>query len=174
MTDLIERTALSEFTQDGKPVRVGQVVTIDRLQLGRLVKAGCVAESDEENAAVPKADLPATQWGSGFDFQKEIDEAATEAADKIAAHRKSVDDARETAEREIAGHQTRTTEAAEAADKAIAAHGERARKVGEEADEAIAEHKRRLEAATQESGAGSGAETNDTPPASGKPGKPKG
>lgn len=60
-SNLVERTVKSAFTLDGAPVRPGQVVTLNPVQLRNLVTAGCVAESDEENDLVLQAALPPTQ-----------------------------------------------------------------------------------------------------------------
>lgn len=52
MNNLIERTAKSDFQLDGKPIRAGQILTIDAFTLNRLVSAGCVEKSDEANSRV--------------------------------------------------------------------------------------------------------------------------
>lgn len=61
MNDLIERTAKSDFQLEGKPVRAGQILTVDPFTLNRLVAAGCVERSDEANARVPVDKGPTLQ-----------------------------------------------------------------------------------------------------------------
>ncbi|TCM56159.1 hypothetical protein C8J36_103529 [Rhizobium sp. PP-F2F-G48] len=53
MTNLIERTAKSEFQLAGKPVRAGQIVTVDSHTLSRLVAAGVVEADEIGNSRVP-------------------------------------------------------------------------------------------------------------------------
>ena len=57
----VERTAVADFTLDGRAVVKGTVVPLNRTQLAKLVAAGCVRQSDEENADVPKTELPELQ-----------------------------------------------------------------------------------------------------------------
>lgn len=56
-SNLVERTAKSPFELNGAPVRAGQIVPLNPLQLTRLAAAGCVALTDDDNAEVPVSDL---------------------------------------------------------------------------------------------------------------------
>lgn len=152
MASTVERTAIASFNLDGKPIRAGQIVTVDALQLARLVKAGCVAESDEENAAVPKADLPATQRGE-IDYRQEVEEAAAQAATQIAAIRKTVDDARSQGDADLETLRKRLEDAHNASDKAVGEHRERAEKASKEADADVKAHLKRVEKAGKDADA---------------------
>ncbi|WP_185982987.1 hypothetical protein [Aureimonas mangrovi] len=136
MPALIERTARAAFNLGGKPVRAGQVVTIDAIQLKKLAASGCVFESEDDNASVPKADIPALK-------REDVERVSREAAGQIEAIRQTVIDAQKEADSAIAAHQARANAAGDDAEKAITAHAERVTTAGSDADKAVAEHEER-------------------------------
>ncbi len=124
MSQFVERTAIGVFELAGKPVRVGQVVTLDPIQFERAWKAGVVHRGATENASAPKDDVPGG-YGSAASFEADIKDAASTAASQIEALRASVDDVRTKSDAEIAGHRQRVTDAGAEADTEIAGHRER-------------------------------------------------
>lgn len=57
----VERTAKTDFRLGDAYIGQGQVATLTQLQLKQLAAAGCVELDDDDNALVPKRELPPTQ-----------------------------------------------------------------------------------------------------------------
>ncbi|WP_147048647.1 hypothetical protein [Methylobacterium gnaphalii] len=141
---MVERTAKHAFTLDERPVAKGQIVTLNPLQLDRLVKAGCVAETDEENELVEQAELPALRFEDENEkIQGQLADVRRQAGEELDKLRKGVNDARLAAEEEIRSHQDRVATAKSEADAAVKTHEARVAEAKEAADRAVKEHEDR-------------------------------
>ncbi len=104
MPSLTERTAISEYTLAGQPIRAGQVAALTPLQVRTLAAAGCVALTDEENALVSTSGLPALQEAPGRQeaegYAAAVATARRQAEVDLAAINRSVEEARAAASAE--------------------------------------------------------------------------
>ncbi|WP_173087360.1 hypothetical protein [Devosia sp. 1635] len=147
MSNLVERTAKSDFNLGTQPIRKGQIVNLDALQLDQLVAAGCVERSDALNALVPVASLPDTQRLAEVNAPVDAEQALLAEARQIAdqelaeldrrtserraaalaelerfntEHTGALSDARTRADTELSGITNEVTEARRKADAEIA------------------------------------------------------
>ena len=100
---LIERTAISEYTLAGQPVRAGQVAALTPLQVRTLAAAGCVAFTDEENALVSTSGLPPPESAGRQEaegYAAAVATARRQAEADLAAINRSVEEARAAASAE--------------------------------------------------------------------------
>ncbi len=97
---LIERTAISEYTLAGQPIRAGQVAALTPFQVRALAAAGCVALTDQENALVSTSGLPPPESAGRQEaegYAAAVATARRQAEADLAAINRSVEEARAAA-----------------------------------------------------------------------------
>lgn len=151
MSNLVERTALSNFTLSNMPVTKGQIVTLNPDQLTTLAVAGCVHLDASTNARVPTLDLPPLRDVSAQRAALDANLVSRRGAaeEEMKRIEQTLADARQRSADDILGIEKSTSERLEALGRSVldaeAAADQRKRAIAQEveaaqikADEAVA------------------------------------